>query len=223
MILSCASHSKSHDTSSKHATSVQETAKTETLSLKGHPRATDVSWSFMLTTLLSQFFGQENCYFVSKLSRLQGWHANELHVKDPNENVSLHRQGRVQTHESQTRTVVVYTNGCDQTIRSTNIDLSTRSLDTASTEVLGKLLVSLCQQRREAHHDATFLHTEKTSVSEHGQRNNVVEIVRGFSLQKEVPVRPCLGVFPCKEMAPEKARTLDVRAQSRAELHKIRT
>ena len=43
----------------------------------------------------------------------------------------------------------------DQTIPSTNIDLSTRSLDTASTKVLVKLLVPMWQQRREAHHDAT--------------------------------------------------------------------
>ena len=41
-------------------------------------------------------------------------------------------------------------------------------------------------------------------------------------LQQEVPVRRCLGVFLCKEMAPEIARTLDIRAQSQAELHRIR-
>ena len=28
----------------------------------------------------------------------------------------------------------------------------------------------------------------------------MVELVHGFVLRKEVPVRQCLGVFPCKEM-----------------------
>ena len=92
----------------------------------------------------------------------------------------------------------------DQTIPSTNIDLSTRLLHTAPTWALGKLLVSLCQQRREAYHDATFLQTERKCVSEDGQRNNVVEIVHGFALQEEVPVRPCVGVFPLQRTGSRK-------------------
>ena len=65
----------------------------------------------------------------------------------------------------------------DQTIPSTNIDLSARQLDAASTRVLGKLLVSPCQQRREGYNDSTFQSTVRTTVSEYGQRNNVIEIV----------------------------------------------
>ena len=92
----------------------------------------------------------------------------------------------------------------DQTIPSTNIDLSARQLDAASTRVLGKLLVSPCQQRREADHDSTFLPTERTTVSEYGQRNNVIEIVHCFRASKSSARPPMHWCVPYQGIGSRK-------------------
>ena len=89
-----------------------------------------------------------------------------------------------------------------QTVPSTNIVLCTKSLDTAFRRVLRKLLVLVPVN---AVNGTTW------------SRPSTV-----FVPQKEVLVRPCPGVFVCKELVPESARTLDIRAQSQAESHRIR-
>ena len=113
----------------------------------------------------------------------------------------------------------------DQTVPGTSIDLSTRLLDTASTRVRGKLLSCPC-----ASNDEKLVTTQlfcrlkgvasvKTVSGTTWSRSSTV---LPFKKKKEVPVRPCLGVFPCEELAPESARILGIRGQSQAQLLRIR-